>query len=132
MSVANRAPVRVEDLHPARTRIGEDQVFGDGHIAKHPPYGDRWTAQDAGGPYRGQRAGDHLGSVSNPATVDLLACYVLLDADESGYEARFRRVAYDRAAAIAAVERTGHPEARHILRYLRGENQSRWADQAAG
>ncbi len=74
----------------------------------------------------------NLGSVSNPATADLRACYVLLDADESGYQVRFRRVAYDQEAAIAAVERAGHPGARHILRYLRGENRSRWADQAAG
>ena len=74
----------------------------------------------------------NLGSVSNPATSDLRACYVLLDADESGYRTRFRRVDYDREEAIAAVERAGHPGARHILRYLRGENLSRWADQAAG
>ncbi|HYU74631.1 MAG TPA: hypothetical protein VEL31_18330 [Ktedonobacteraceae bacterium] len=46
----------------------------------------------------------NLGSVSNPVTTGLQASYVLLDADSSGYSIQFRRVDYDREAAIKAIE----------------------------
>lgn len=69
----------------------------------------------------------NLGSVSNPATADRRASYLLLDADETGYRLERRRVAYDVAAVIAAIERVRHPAAPYLLGIMRGERRSRWA-----
>jgi predicted phosphodiesterase len=68
----------------------------------------------------------NLGSVSNPVTADLRASYVLLDAMESGYHVERRRVEYDRAAAIAALEASGNPSAAFIAVFLRGERRAPW------
>ena len=69
----------------------------------------------------------NLGSVSNPVTADLRATYVLLEATSSGYQLHFRRVAYDRDAVIAAVQRSRHPSSAFLIRFMRGEIRSRWA-----
>ena len=68
----------------------------------------------------------NLGSVSNPVTADLRATYVLLNADEQGYHVERRRVEYDRAAAVAALEASGNPGAPFIAEFLRGERRSPW------
>lgn len=62
----------------------------------------------------------NLGSLSNPqmAESDLRASYVLLTADESGYTVEHRRVDYDRAAVIAALEQQQHPGGAYIIRHL--------------
>jgi predicted phosphodiesterase len=69
----------------------------------------------------------NLGSVSNPVTADLRASYVLLNADERGYHIERRRVEYDRAAALAALEASGNPSAPYISEILRGKRLSPWA-----
>lgn len=75
---------------------------------------------------RGVRA-INPGSVSNPITADLRAKYALLEADAGGVRVSWRRVAYDRQAVIAAVERVRHPAGGFIVRYMRGENRFPWA-----
>ena len=54
----------------------------------------------------------NLGSLSNPLAPDLRASYALIEADEAGYRLEQRRVEYDHAAVIAALEVAGHPAAR--------------------
>jgi predicted phosphodiesterase len=63
----------------------------------------------------------NLGSVSNPPGPDLRASYVLLSADQQGYEVEHRRVGYDHQAVIEILRRIQHPAARFIIRHLRGE-----------
>jgi hypothetical protein len=55
------------------------------------------------------------GAVSNPLAPDLRASYALLDADTQGWTAQHRRVEYDHAAVIAAVEHSQHPAASFII-----------------
>lgn len=69
----------------------------------------------------------NLGSISNPATADLRASYLILDADESGFRLERRRVAYDIPAVMAAIEHVRHPAAPFLLGIMRGERRSRWA-----
>jgi predicted phosphodiesterase len=68
----------------------------------------------------------NLGSISNPLPPDLRACYVVLDADESGYRIEHRRVDYDRERVIAALERVRYPNGRFIVDILRGRHEPRW------
>lgn len=63
----------------------------------------------------------NLGSLSNPIVDDLRASYVLLHADRHGVGVEHRRVAYDQAAFLTAVERSGHPAADYIASFQRGE-----------
>ena len=63
----------------------------------------------------------NLGSVSNPLAPDLRASYALLRADAAGYQLELRRVEYDRAAVIAALEGQRRPGADFVIRHLRGE-----------
>lgn len=63
----------------------------------------------------------NLGSVSNPIAPDLRASYVILDADTGGYRVEHRRVDYDRAAVISAVEQLNHPGRGYVIRHHRGE-----------
>ena len=51
----------------------------------------------------------NVGPVSNPNRHDKRASYVLLEADENGYQLDFRRVAYDINAVLEANDRSGHP-----------------------
>jgi predicted phosphodiesterase len=64
----------------------------------------------------------NLGSLSNPQLndPDKRASYVLLTAGETGYQVEHRRVEYDRAAVIAALEHMGHPGGAYIIRHLIG------------
>jgi predicted phosphodiesterase len=87
---------------------GADIVFG-GHT--HRPV-DRQV-----GPIRAV----NLGSVSNPVAPDLRASYVILDADTDGYRVEHRRVAYDRAAVIDAVEQLKHPGRAYVIKHHLGE-----------
>ena len=68
----------------------------------------------------------NLGSVSNPWADDLRASYALLEADTAGYQIVHRRVAYDRAAVIAALERVRHPSFRFLAGFMRGERRPEW------
>jgi predicted phosphodiesterase len=69
----------------------------------------------------------NLGSVSNPLAPDLRASYALIEADQAGYRLEQRRVEYDHAAVIAALEAVGHPAAEFVARYQRGEQRPPWA-----
>ena len=63
----------------------------------------------------------NLGSVSNPVTPGLQATYVLLDADEHGYNIQLRRVDYDRETVIKAIEQSRHPTPSFLIGFMRGE-----------
>jgi len=69
------------------------------------------------------------GSLSNPWSPDLRASYVLIEADESGYEVQHLRVDYDRAGAIAAVKRAHHPSGEFIISWLSGERAPWWSSK---
>ena len=62
----------------------------------------------------------NLGSLSDPPTAERRASYVLLHADEAGYQVEHRLVEYDREAVIQALEQSGHPAAAFIITHLRG------------
>lgn len=72
----------------------------------------------------------NLGSIGNPVTADLRASYGLLEAATASHRFQLRRVAYDRLAAIAAVEQSRHPAVSFLIPFLRGEHRSRWAPEA--
>jgi predicted phosphodiesterase len=61
----------------------------------------------------------NLGSLSNPHPEERRASYVLLRADEKGYDVEHRLVDYDINAVIAALERQKHPAAPFIIGHLR-------------
>ncbi len=71
------------------------------------------------------------GSVSNPEGEDVRAKYVLLTADEAGYEVHPCRAEYDNAAVIAAVEAARHPSAAYITSCMRGESTPSWMDRSS-
>lgn len=73
----------------------------------------------------GQTIVVNVGSVSNPRTPDLRACYLILDATHSGTSFMHRRVAYDRDAFEESVLRSRHPSADYILSFQRGEQAGR-------
>ena len=60
------------------------------------------------------------GSLSNPLGSDRRACYAILEADESGYEIGFYRVAYDYQAVLDILARLNHPGRRLITEHLQG------------
>jgi predicted phosphodiesterase len=62
----------------------------------------------------------NLGSVSNPITDDLRASYVIVHADDRGHRIEHRRVAYDRDAFLAVLDRSGHPERDFIASFQHG------------
>lgn len=63
----------------------------------------------------------NTGSVSNPMPSDPRASYAVVEATLTGYSIRHRRVAYDYAAVIAAVERSRHPSGDYIIGHFRGQ-----------
>lgn len=64
----------------------------------------------------------NLGSISNPVTDDLRASYVIIHADRQGHHVERRRVAYDHAAVLERVARSGHPGAEYLASFQRGQN----------
>jgi len=64
----------------------------------------------------------NVGSVSNPQPPDLRASYVVVEADQTGYQVHFRRVDYDREAVIEQLTSLRHPAREWIIRHLRGLN----------
>ena len=68
----------------------------------------------------------NLGSVSNPLAPDLRASYALIEADRAGYRLEQRRVEYDHAAVIAALQAVGHPAGEFIAAHQRGERRPPW------
>lgn len=61
------------------------------------------------------------GGVSNPLGRDVRASYVVIEADENGYEVEFLQVEYDQQAVIDMLENMRHPRRRFIIQHLRGE-----------
>ncbi|MBI5931599.1 MAG: metallophosphoesterase family protein [Chloroflexi bacterium] len=72
------------------------------------------------------------GNVSNPVTSEMRACYAILSADEQGYAFDFRRVAYDRAAAIAAAQKSSNPGVAFVIRTLEGQVRAGWMEKWDG
>ena len=68
----------------------------------------------------------NVGSVSNPWAPDLRASYVLLEAGADGYQVEHRRVAYDVAAVLEALRRSGHPTGALLGEHFRGERRPPW------
>jgi Calcineurin-like phosphoesterase superfamily domain len=68
----------------------------------------------------------NVGSVGNPLVPGLEATYALLEADAAGYRLRFRRVAYDHAAVVAALRRVRHPAAPWIADHYLGRHRPPW------
>ncbi|MBN2302972.1 MAG: metallophosphoesterase family protein, partial [Anaerolineae bacterium] len=93
-----------DDLIPAFADCGADLVI-TGHV--HIPQDRRI----------GEVRAINTGSVSNSFPGhDPRASYVILDADSDGYRLDFRRVAYDRAAVLAALYASHHPAGGFIRR----------------
>lgn len=72
------------------------------------------------------------GNVSNPVTAEMRACYAMVTADRNGYALDFRRVDYDRAAAIAAAQKSSNPGAGYVIRVLQGGGKAGWATKWDG
>jgi predicted phosphodiesterase len=66
------------------------------------------------------------GSVSNSPARDLRASYALIEAEASGHQVVFRRVAYDVQAVIGAVQQSQHPAADYLLRFFEGRFMPDW------
>lgn len=83
----------------------------------------------------GNRRVINLGSVSNPATADLRASYVILEATSSGYRVQSRRVVYDVEATVEAIRSANHPAADFLIRHWAGPDpasRSEPANQPSG
>jgi predicted phosphodiesterase len=63
----------------------------------------------------------NLGSVSNPPTAERRASYVMLQANETGYQLEHRLVEYDREAVVRVLERQRHPGAAYLSKHFRGQ-----------
>lgn len=68
----------------------------------------------------------NLGSISLPVLPDLRASYVILAADETGYQIYPRKVPYDRQAVVAQLTSGRHPALTTITGFLRGERKPFW------
>jgi hypothetical protein len=55
------------------------------------------------------------------------ASYAFLEADASGYQVEFRRVEYDRDAAMEEVRRLHHPSGDFIVDWLAARRSPWWA-----
>ncbi len=72
----------------------------------------------------------NLGSVSNPFPPDLRSSYVLMEANQDGYQLQHRRVDYDRQKVIERTLQVQHPAADYIIRFMRGQNRPGWSQEA--
>ncbi|NDJ55020.1 MAG: metallophosphoesterase family protein [Chloroflexi bacterium] len=63
----------------------------------------------------------NVASVGNPMEADLKASWVLIEADQNGYDLTFYRVDYDREAVIDLTHRVRQPAAEYIISFLKGE-----------
>jgi predicted phosphodiesterase len=73
----------------------------------------------------------NVGSVSNPWAPDLRACWVLLEAGPHGFQVELRRVAYDLAAVLGALQQSGHPAADEVAAAFRGAQRAPWLPAAS-
>jgi hypothetical protein len=70
----------------------------------------------------------NTGSISNPMPSDPRASYAVVEATLTGYSIRYRRVAYDYDAVIAAVERSRHPSGDYTIGHFHGQHRPGWED----
>lgn len=63
----------------------------------------------------------NLGTVGNPRVPGLEAWYVMIEADEDGYEASHYAVEYDLEAYMRTVDEVRHPAGGFICKFVRGE-----------
>jgi hypothetical protein len=110
------APPEDDLLHAARGGGADLVVVGHTH----------WPVDRTAGGVRVV----NVGSVGMPIVPGLGAAYVLLDADAGGYRLRFRRVAYDHAAVVAALHRVRHPGADWIADHYAGRRRPPWTAAA--
>lgn len=68
----------------------------------------------------------NLGSVSLPVLPDLRASYVLLAADEQGYQLTLRKVDYDHQQVIDQLQTQKHPACLTICGFLQGQRRPFW------
>ncbi|MCB0083675.1 MAG: metallophosphoesterase family protein [Caldilineaceae bacterium] len=68
----------------------------------------------------------NLGSVSNPVQEDWRASYVLLEADEAGYQLEIRKVDYDHGVVISQLVAQKHPALDTIRGFLSGQRRPFW------
>ncbi len=68
----------------------------------------------------------NLGCVSNPHPPDLRACYVIVEADASGYRIEHRRVEYDHEAVIEVIRRVKYPNGEYLVDGLNGLHSPKW------
>ena len=69
------------------------------------------------------------GSVSNPLPPDLRASYVILTANEAGYEIEFIRVEFDRIAVIQAAKDVHQPSWEYIASFMEGRRKPDWMEE---
>lgn len=77
-------------------------------------------------PHQRHIDGKHLvnpGSVGNPVGKDVRAHYVILSAEDSGYEVIPRDVSYDTDAVIAHIHAMHHPSPAFVEHFYRGEHE---------
>lgn len=60
----------------------------------------------------------NLGSISNPATQDLRASYVLLESSKSGYTLEHHKIAYDYKAFLDLCKQIKHPATEFIASHF--------------
>ena len=58
--------------------------------------------------------------MGNPVMPHLLACYSILEADESGYRVIQRQVPYDKEAVKTAIRAKRHPAADFLSAFMDG------------
>ena len=68
----------------------------------------------------------NLGSVSLQVLPDLRASYVLLEADEAGYQLEIRKVDYDHEVVISQLVAQKHPALDTIRGFLSGQRRPFW------
>ena len=68
----------------------------------------------------------NLGSVSLQVLPDLRASYVMMEADEGGYQLAIRKVDYDHDLVISQLEAQRHPGLATIRAFLSGERRPFW------
>ncbi len=73
--------------------------------------------------------GKHIvnpGSIGNPLSQDVRACYGFLDAGEQGYAITLYRVAYDIEAVMRAIDAMYFPDPEFLRTFYRGEYIPEW------
>ncbi len=68
----------------------------------------------------------NLGSISLQVLPDLRASYVIIEANEAGYQLELRKVDYDHHAVVETLRKQKHPAYNTIAAFLQGERRPFW------